>query len=104
MIIIIFPDTSLLADWIEATNSAMIYESESGPHEVLYVIPVESILGKLPVVPVGDTGSIPHTMRAERARELVGARCDREIGKGDGTRWWFVNNWAMGWSREIPSK
>ena len=93
-----------MADWIKATNSAMIYEREGGDREVLYVIPVESILGKLPVVPVGDTGTIPHTMRAERARELVGARCDREIGKGDGTRWWFVNNWAMGWSREIPSK
>ena len=104
MIIIIFPDTSLLADWIEATNSAMIYEREGGENEVLYVIPVESILSKLPVVPVGDTGTIPHTMRAERARELVGARCNREIGKGDGNCWWFVNNWAMGWSREIPSK
>ena len=84
----------------------MMYECESEPHEILYVIPVKSILGKLPVVPVGDTGTIPHTMRGgERARDLKGAaRCDREMGKGDGTRWWFVNNWAMGWSREIPSK
>ena len=63
----------------------MIYEREGGDREVLYVIPVESILGKLPVVPVGDTGTIPHTMRGggERARDLVGARCDREMGKGD---------------------
>ena len=84
----------------------MIYEREGGDREVLYVIPVESILGKLPVVPVGDTGTIPHTMRAERARDLVGARCAREMGKDDGTRWsrWFVNTWAMGWSREIPRK
>ncbi len=51
-------------------NSAMmIYErdSECGPHEALYVIPVTSILGKLPVVPgpVGDTvaGTIPYTLR-----------------------------------------
>ena len=82
----------------------MIHEREGGDREVLYVIPVESILGKLPVVPVGDTGIIPHTMCAERARDLVGARCDREMGKGVGIRWWFVNNWAMGWSREIPRK
>ena len=85
----------------------MIYERESGPHEILYVIPVWSILGKLPVVPVGDTGTNPYTMcGAERARDLVGARCDREMGKDDGTRWsrWFVNTWAMGWSREIPRK
>ncbi len=102
--IFIFPDTSLLAEWMEATNSAMIYEREGGDREVLYVIPVESILGKLPVVPVGDTGTIPHTMRAERARDLDGARCVREMGKGDGTRCWFVNNWAMVWSREIQRK
>jgi hypothetical protein len=30
---------------------------------ILYVIPIESILGKLPVVPVGDTGTIPHPLR-----------------------------------------
>ena len=84
----------------------MIYERAAGRDYIFYVIPVKSILGKLPVVPVGDTGTIPHTMRGggERARDLVGARCDREMGKGDGTRWWFVNNWAIGWSREIPRK
>jgi hypothetical protein len=36
----------------------MIYEHESGPNDELYVIPVKSILGKLHVVPVGDTGTI----------------------------------------------
>ncbi len=30
------------------------------PLEILYAILMESILGKLPVVPVGDTGTIPH--------------------------------------------
>ena len=30
---------------------------------ILYVIPIDSILGKLPVVPVGDTGTIPHRLR-----------------------------------------
>ncbi len=30
---------------------------------VLYVIPVEKILGKLPHVPVGDTGTIQHHLR-----------------------------------------
>ncbi len=31
--------------------------------QVFYVISVESILGKLPVVPIGDTGTIPFAMR-----------------------------------------
>ena len=35
--------------------------------QVFYVLPVESILGKLPVVPVGDTGTIPYSMRQHAA-------------------------------------
>ena len=81
----------------------MIYERSMGREHIFYVVPVKSILGKLPVVPVGDTGTIPYAMRGERARDLPGAKCDQEMGKGDGTRWWFVNNWAMAWSREIPA-
>ena len=36
----------------------MIYERAIGKETIFYVIPVKSILGKLPVVPVGDTGTI----------------------------------------------
>ncbi len=103
-ILFIFVSLSILAEWIKDTNSAMIYEHAAGRDHIFYVIPVKSILGKLPVVPVGDTGTIPFSMRGERARYLDGARYDREMGKGDGTRWWFVNNWAMSSSREIPRK
>jgi hypothetical protein len=35
--------------------------------QVLYVIPVSSILGLLPLVPVGATGTIPFAMRREAA-------------------------------------
>ena len=58
-------------------------------------IPIESILGKLPVVPVGDTGTIPHRLR----NRFAGAPGDRREGSGDGCRMWFVNSWALGWSR-----
>ena len=65
------------------------------------MLPVESILGKLPVVPVGRTGTIPFYMR-DYARDFkfVGVAFDSSAGAGDGSRWWFVNTWAMGWSRE----
>jgi hypothetical protein len=63
----------------------------------LYVIPIESILGKLPVVPVGDTGTIPHRLR----NRFEGAPGDRREGSGDGCRMWFVNSWALGWSRDM---
>ncbi len=62
-----------------------------------YVILIESILGKLPVVPVCDTGTIPHRLR----NRFEGAPGDRRGGSGDGCRMWFVNSWAFGWSLDM---
>jgi hypothetical protein len=64
---------------------------------ILYVIPIQSILGKLPVVPVGDTGTIPFRLR----NTFSGAPVDRRQGVGDGCKMWFVNSWALGWSRDM---
>jgi hypothetical protein len=36
-----------------------LYTSVDHTNPILYVIPIQRILGKLPVVPVGDTGTIP---------------------------------------------
>ncbi len=44
-----------------------------------FVIPIQNILGKLPVVPVGDTGTIPHHLR----NPFPGAPGDRKPGAGD---------------------
>ena len=63
-------------------NSKMIYERKPSS-QVLYVLPITHILGKLPLVPVGDTGTFPHRMCGESA-EYPGASCDLEPGKGDG--------------------
>ncbi len=60
-------------------------------------VPIQSILGKTPLVPVGDTGTIPHSMR----NAFSGAPGDRRPGAGDGCRMWFVNSWALGWSRDL---
>ena len=80
----------MLTDWAKRTETTIIYERKREiRHQVLYVVPIESILGRLPVVPIGDTGIIPHAKRANFSHS------------GDGSRCWFVNNWAMGWSREI---
>jgi hypothetical protein len=62
---------------------------------ILDVIPIQSILGKLPLVPVGDTGTIQHSMR----NAFSGAPGEWRPGAGDGCRMWFVNSWALGWSR-----
>jgi hypothetical protein len=64
--------------------------------QVLYVVPVSSILGRLPLVPVGDTGMIPFQMRGESA-DFQGASCDKTQGGRDGCRFWYVNSWALSW-------
>ena len=64
---------------------------------ILYVVPIQNILGKLSLVPVGDTGTIPHSMR----NTFAGAPGDRRTGAGDGCRMWFVNSWALGWFSDL---
>ena len=60
-------------------------------------IPIQSILGKLAVVPVGDTGTIPYHL----CNVFPGAPGDRRQGACDGCGMWFVNSWALGWSRDM---
>jgi hypothetical protein len=89
----------LLPGWIDRANSAMIYERKSN-QQVLYVLPITSILSKLPLVPVGDTVTIPNSMRGEAA-DFDGGSCDSKPGEGDGSLWWYVNSWAMIWSSRM---
>ena len=47
--------------WLDQADSKMIYERKNN-QQVLYVFPITSILPKLPVVPVKETGTIPFSM------------------------------------------
>jgi hypothetical protein len=44
--------------WLLDCCSRIVYERKQDS-QVFYVLQVESIIGKLPVVSVGDTGTIP---------------------------------------------
>ena len=66
-IICIMQIISIIADWflvgwLESVGSRVVYELDY-KKPILYVVPIQNILGKLPLVPVGDTGTIPHSMR-----------------------------------------
>ncbi len=74
----------------------MVYELDY-KKPILYVIPIQSILGKLLLVPLSDTGTIQHSMR----NAFSGAPGDRRPGPGEECRIWFVNSWALGWSRDL---
>ncbi len=84
------------AGWLKSVGSQIIYELDH-KKPVLYVIPMEHILGKLPFVPVGDTGTIPHHLR----NVFQGVPGDRRPDAGDGCKMWFFNSWALGWSRDL---
>ncbi len=79
------------AGWLKSVGSQKNYELDH-KKPVLYVIPVEHILGKLPVVPVGDTGTIPHHLR----NVFQGAPGDRRPDAGDGCEMWLstLGPWA----------
>jgi hypothetical protein len=51
-------------------------------------IAVESILGWLPFVPVGNTGTILYEMQRESG-DFPGASCDKTKDGKDGCRQWF---------------
>jgi hypothetical protein len=64
---------------------------------ILFVIPIQGILVKLAVVPIGDTCTIPYHLRYT----FPGAAGDRRPGAGDGCKMWFANSWALGWSLDM---
>ena len=72
------------------------YESIYARKEVVYVVPVKSVLGRLPIVLAGDTGTIPFKYRAglhnggHRYNHNL-ARADLAPGAADGYPMYFVN-------------
>ena len=94
-IIAIIADCFLLG-WMASVGSRVLYDLDY-KKPILYVVLIQNILGKLSLVPVGDTGTIPHSM----CNTFAGAPDDRRPGAGDGCRMWFVNSWALGWSRDL---
>ena len=63
---------TVMAAWLDKCDSKIIYERRM-QSLVLYVVPISSILGRLALVPVGDTGTIPFSMRHEKP-DFDGAR------------------------------
>ena len=81
---------------LASVGSCVVYKLDY-KKPILYVVPIQNILGKLSLVPVGDTSTISHSM----CNTFAGAPGDRRPGAGDGCRMWFVNSWALGWSSDL---
>ncbi len=59
---------------LDTCQSTVSHRRES--EQVLYTVPVSSTLGRLPLVPVGPTGTIQSEMRRESA-DFPGTACDK---------------------------
>jgi hypothetical protein len=85
-------------DWMRKAESCRLYKLSPTPR--LFVRPITAILGKVPILRAGDTGTIPFSMRWYERTYYPGERCDSAAdAKGDCSRLWYVNTWAMKWSQ-----
>jgi hypothetical protein len=67
------------------------------PDPVVYVVPLSHILGKLPLIPAGDTGTIPRSMHGRRETSYPLGVCDRHGEPGSGSSLFYINTWAIIW-------
>ena len=51
-----------MSGWLDQANRTMLYECRQNK-QILYLTPISSILGKLPLVPMGDTATVPFCMQ-----------------------------------------
>jgi hypothetical protein len=99
--------------WADRCQFTIVYKRKETAN-MLYVIPVSSIRGllPLPVVPVGKAGTILFDMRRESA-DFLSAVCDKTKDISDGCRWWYVrqqlgpgmgNQTIVAINNEIPER
>jgi hypothetical protein len=92
--------------WITSCSSKLIYDDLVPRKEVVYVMPITSILGKLPLVRTSNTGTIPQKHRAgmssgcHRYDHSI-ALADTTPAAGHGGPMHVVNSWALVWSRDM---
>ena len=91
--------------WREAGESGTkkLYQPE--PRPVVYVIPITSILGWLPLIPAGDHGTIPAAMRHRKKELFEHGKCDESASRpGTGSKLYYINSWVMCWPSGHPKK
>jgi hypothetical protein len=89
--------------WKEAgvSGTKQLYEPEK---PVVYIVPITSILGRLPLIPAGDHGTIPAALRG-RERELFPlGKCDEDGRPGTGSKLYYISSWAMCWPTDHPKR
>ena len=90
--------------WSKAGESGTKLLYQPKPDPVIYIVPISFILGRLPLAPAWDHGTIPASMR-HRQRELFKyGRCDEIRQPGSGSALYYINAWAMCWPSDHPKR
>ena len=81
--------------WSQAGESGtkLLYQPEPEPE--IYIVPVSSSLGTVPLVPAGDHGTIPVAMRNSKSQRLQYGQCNADGRPGSGSKLYYINAWAM---------
>ena len=84
-------------------GSKQVYHAS--PKQVIYIVPAQSILGRLGLVPVGEHGTILHSLHANLSAFKLG-QCDERGWPGTRSKLFYINSWAMTWpsDRPLPKK
>jgi hypothetical protein len=64
------------------------------PDSIIYIVPVTHILGSLPLIPAGDTSTIPYGTAASKFPQ---GKADSRLSPGSGSPLYYINTWAMQW-------
>jgi hypothetical protein len=81
-------------------GTKMLYVPEPEPR--VWIVPITSILGRLPLVPVGDTGTIPFSMASKQHACFPEGTCDRANAPGSGSKLFYTTRGPRGpWSGHV---
>ena len=64
------------------------------PDPVVYVVPLSHILGRLPLLPAGEFGTIPRSMSRKKDSCFPRGSCNRDGRPGSGSQLYYINIWA----------
>ena len=90
--------------WREVAYAGTKLLYQPAPQPIVYIVPVTDILGRLALVPYGETGTIPYDWHG-LARFYPKVECDRpsQDTTGSGSKLYYINSWAMIWPSDHPS-
>ncbi len=71
---------------------------------VVYIVPITSILGRLPLIPAGDHDTIPAALRGRKRELFPLGKCDEDGWQGTGSRLYYISSWAMCWPTDHPKR